>query len=218
MKMSKFDDFKKILLTYLESNGIALDITSNLHETSLNDADRNNKVYLYNGKKNLEVIDMDLIAKKGYKDIKRAKDISNNFINTADAFLINRENEWYFIEFKDATIKADNDKLKNNVIRKAYSNWYMLLDILYSMKECGHIDKDFGYENPVAFAKQHVHYILVCSTEKNPTIYIQVKNYDLIGEKYIPPFMQRLKDYLFKEAYVYTEQFLERKFVEKFVY
>lgn len=32
MKMSKFDDFKEILLTYLESNGIVLDIISNLHE------------------------------------------------------------------------------------------------------------------------------------------------------------------------------------------
>ena len=216
--MSGFDDFKQTMSEYLESNGYDLSIISNLHDTSVNDADPKKIVYLYNGKKDLEVIDMDLIAKQAYRDIKRAAQISNNFINTADAFVINQDNKWYFIEFKDAVIKSDNDKLKSNVLKKAYSNWYMVLDVLYSMKAQGKLYLDFEYDDPIQFAKKNVYYILVCSEDKNPNTYIQIKNYDLIGEKYTPVFMQRLKDYLFKDAYVYTEKFLERKLVERFIY
>ena len=144
--------------------------------------------------------------------------ISNKYINTADAFLINKDNNWFFIEFKDSEIKATKDSLKNNVLKKAYSNWYMLLDMLYSTNGRDDAYLDFAYFNPVEFAKQHVYYILVCSTDKNPNIYTQVKNHDLIGEKYTPEFMLRLKDYLFRDAYVYTEEFLERRFVEEFSY
>ena len=183
-----------------------------------NKAEKDKVYYLYNGEKDFEVIDMDLIAKQAYKEIKHAKDIANNFVNTADAFLINKENEWYIIEFKDAAISAKSDSLKNNVLKKAYSNWYMLLDVLYSMNEKKDRYMEFAYENPVEFAKQHIHYILVCSEEKNPNIYTQIKNSTMIGEKYTPLFMQRIKDYLFKDAYVYTEKYFERDFVEKFAY
>ena len=64
----------------------------------------------------------------------------------------------------------------------------------------------------------HVHYILVCSGEENPKIYNQVKNQALLKQNYTPPFMRRLKDYLFKDAYVYTENFFEEEFVKKFAY
>lgn len=216
--MNKFDEFKVMVTKYLEENGIELNILSNLHDTSKNDADKSNIAYLYCGAKDLEVIDMDIIAKKAYKDIKHAKNVSNNFINTADAFLINKDNEWYFIEFKDAVIKSDNDKLKSNVLRKAYSNWYMVLDVLYNMKEKSTVYKGFDFENPIEFAKKHVYYIVVCSEAKNPNVYIQIKNSELIGEKYTPLFMQRLKDYLFKDAYLYTEKNLEKSFIDKFAY
>ena len=202
---------------YLNINGVPLSVVSNLHDTSLNDTDKKNPVYVYTAQDDLDVVDMDLIAKRGYRFIKNARG-EGNIVNTADAFIISRSNDWYFIEFKDREIKADNSGLKNSVLKKAYSNWYMLLDILYFMYENGKAHSAFTYENPVKFAKEHVHYILVCSTDKNPTVYQQIKNHDLIGETYTPLFMQRLKDYMFKDAFVYTETFLERKFVRCFNY
>lgn len=123
-----------------------------------------------------------------------------------------------FIEFKDSEIRADNSGLKNNVLKKAYSNWYMMLDVLYYMNCKGMPYNGFDYNNPMEFAKNHVYYILVCNEQKNPRAYQQIKNRDLLGEKYTPPFMQRLKDYLFKDAYIYTNTFFERKFVHRFTY
>lgn len=202
---------------FLKNGGVSMEIVSNLHDTSLNDANKSEKNYVYNGDKNLAVIDMDLIAKDGYRIIKHASG-KDNIINTVDAFIINKANEWFFIEFKDSEIKAENSGLKNNVIKKAYSNWYMLLDILYFMAGNSSFYHQFSLENPIKFAKEHIYYILVCSTEKNPLIYEQLKSHELIGEKYTPPFMQRLKDYMFKDAYVYTESFFERKFVKNFIY
>lgn len=59
---------------------------------------------------------MDLIAKTGYKFIKSAVG-KDNIINTADAFLINQNDEWFLIEFKDDEVKADNSQLKNSVLK-----------------------------------------------------------------------------------------------------
>ncbi len=215
--MSNFCAFTNMVTDFLKSSGISIEIVSNLHDTSLNDSNKSEINYVYKGDKDLVVIDMDLIAKDGYRIIKHASG-KDNIINTVDAFIINKANEWFFIEFKDSEIKTDNSGLKNNVIKKAYSNWYMLLDILYFMAGNSSFYHQFSLENPIKFAKEHIYYILVCSTEKNPLIYKQIKNHELIGEKYTPPFMQRLKDYMFKDAYVYTESFLERKFVKTFIY
>lgn len=215
--MNNFETFHDIVDKYLKNHGVSLGIITNLHDASINDADKKNIRYVYNGAKDLDVVDMDKIAKKGYKIIKGA-DGKDNIINTADAFLVNKEDEWFFVEFKDAEVKADNSSLKNSVLKKAYSNWYMLLDVLYLMREKGEIYSKFNFDNPIQFAKEHVHYILVCSEDKNYNTYMQIKNNSLQGKRYTPLFMQRLKDYLFKDAYVYTEQFFEREFVNQFAY
>ena len=40
----------------------------------------------------------------------------------------------------------------------------------------------------------------------------------LVGEKFQPEHMKKLEKYIFKEAYVYTPQVLEKEFVKKFTY
>lgn len=93
----------------------------------------------------------------------------------------------------------------------------MILDILYNTDKNKNY-KNFDYSNPVKFAKENVVYILVCNSSKNPNIVTQIKNHKYNKEKYTPIFMQRLKEYLFKEAYMYTEIEFEREFVKKFNY
>ena len=161
---------------------------------------------------------MDFIARNCYKIIKKPNNLDEHPVNSVDAFLINFNNDWYFIEFKDATIRNDSNTLKNNIIKKAYSNWYMLMEILYEMKDTEFKYSGFEFSNPVNFAQNHVYYILVCSLSKNPSMYKLIKGCELANSKYTPPFMNRIKGYLFKDAYAYTEDFLERKFVNGFRY
>lgn len=210
--MTKFDEFLELLRQYFFRHELNISALSTLHECSENSSDG---VYLYNGKE-LSVINMDVVSKDGYKVAKKAK-TKDSQVSTADSFVINHSNEWYFIEFKDSKINAASDGVKRSVLKKAYENWYMILDILYSMKDTLLLS-GFDFSNPVEFAKKHVHYILVCRLEKNAEMYMQIKNHALLGETYTPPFMQRIKDYLFKDAYIFTEVELERNFVEKFVY
>lgn len=209
--MSNYNDIVAMLEKYLSDNNIDISIKSDLHKASFNDNENN---YLYNGKK-LQVVDMDNIAKKAYRLIKKPDSITeDDSVNTADAFLVDKENEWFFIEFKDSPLNS----VKDSVLKKAYSNWYMLMDILFEMKENESEYLNFTFENPIKFAKENITYIVVCSLEKNPTTYKQIRRKRIIGEKYTAPFLERIKSYLFKDAYVYTEDFFEREFVNKFEY
>lgn len=216
-KMNNFETFRGMIEKYLDNNDVKINIISDLHEISLNKSGKQDENYVYDGQYNLEVIDMDNLAKYGYRVVKQLEDI-NNVVNTADGFLINKQNEWFFIEFKDSEIKASNDKVKNSVLKKAYSNWYMLLDILYTMKDQEEMYQGFEVNNPIQFSKDNIYYILVCSSEKNPNVYKQIKNHEHLNENYTPEFMKRLKDYLFKDAYIYTEYQLEQKFAKVFEY
>lgn len=210
--MSNFEQFESTVKEYLLNNGIALNLRDTLQNVSLNMEAQPPK-YLYSGIVNLDVLSMDILAKDGYKIVKNTLP-EEHPINTADAFLIDKNNIWYLIEFKDCPV---NNK-KDNILKKAYSNWYMIMDIFFSMKELGKSSLIFDSNNPVKFAKEHVEYIVVCSQAKNPNVYNQIKNHALINQKYTPPFMQRLKDYIFKDAYAYTESSFEQYFVKTFGY
>lgn len=227
MKMNNYQKFILLLQNYLKENlAISDDNIEELSKRFLSDMknaslDDSNNNYLYNGDKKLSVIKMDDFT-DCYRQIK-SNQIKNdtiekeNNINAVDAFLINKDNIWFLIEFKDAEIKSGKSKIKHNIIRKAYGNWYMLLDILYNMKDKNFMD-NFDYENPIEFAKNNVVYILVCSGENNSQIQRFVSDAKSEKRYYTPPFMNKLKWYLFKDAYVYTELYFEKEFVNKFKY
>lgn len=218
-RRTKFDEIKSTIEAFFKDNSQELSIAPfSLKEASKSDPD-GKVTFFYNGEE-LDIIDMDGIAQNQYKNLRvtEKSDLDiNDIVNTSDGFVIDRDNKWYFIEFKDSQIRNNKDSLKNNVIKKAYGNWYMLLDILYNSDENKRY-KMFDYKNPVKFAKENVIYILVCSSSKNPGVYTQIKNYSYSNKKYTPGFMRKLKDYLFNDAYVYTEIEFERDFVKKFEY
>ena len=218
-RRTNFDEIKSTIEVFFKDNSQELNIVPfSLKEASKSDPG-GEVTFFYTGEE-LDVIDMDRIAKNQYKNLRVTEKCDsdiNDIVNTSDGFVIDRNNKWYFIEFKDSQIKNNKDSLKNNVIKKAYGNWYMLLDILYNSDENKRY-KMFDYENPVKFARENVIYILVCSSSKNPGVYTQIKNYSYNNEKYTPGFMRKLKEYLFEDAYVYTEIEFERDFVKKFEY
>lgn len=212
--MNNFDKMVGMINDYLLQNEAYRDILSDLKNASKPDGSVD---YVYKGKHNFVVIKMDEIS-KGYKEIKKPENKEEKPVNAVDAFLINHKNEWYFIEFKDSSIQDKQNSLKNNLLKKAYSNWYMLMDMLYEMKDKEKKYIGFDFNDPVKFAQNNVFYIVVCTLSKNPRLYELIKGEELSNRKHTPEFMSRLKGYLFKDAYVYTEDFFERKFASKFVF
>jgi len=202
--MSDYEEIKKHLQKYFFDKGVTLKIEETLKETSYNEmADR----YLYSGSRNLSVISMDNIAKDGYRVIKSAL---GKPVNTVDAFLVDNNNDWYLIEFKDCKISSKKD----NIEKKGMANFLMLLDIFNDEDSI----KFEGSKNFFEFARKKLVYILVCSQDKDPYSYEQIRNCDNLGEKYRPDCLLKFKDYFFKDAYAYTEDYFENRFVRKFMY
>lgn len=207
--MSNYSNFCQTIHQYLNKYDCTLNFESDTKEVSMNsDA----KKYLCN--KALSVIDMDLIAKKAYRLIRKPESkTENDSINTADAFLINNENQFYLIEFKDAVFSSAT---KVSVLKKAYCNVYAILDILYEMKETEFVYQQFDYLNPMKFIRENVNYICVFSSEKNPEYVIKEKNHRLKKEAYTPNFMDRLQGYIFCRAYAMSELTFQNEFIKAF--
>ena len=202
--MSNYEQIKNYIEQYFRDKGVTFNIETGLKESSLNDAGNR---YLYSGNRELQVISMDNVAKDGYKIIKGAK---GKPLNTVDAFLADKENEWYLIEFKDCKISNKKD----NIEKKGMANFLMLLEMF---SEDSSVDIG-GYASLFEFARNKVTYILVCSQEKNPYSYDQIRICDNLGEKYTPGCLLKFKEYFFKDAYAYTEDYFEKRFVKNFAY
>lgn len=119
-----YNEFKEMIEAYLVKHGKCVSFESNLHETSLNDADLTNICYIYDKtRKDIDVISMDDIAHRPYREIRYPESgKEEDSISTNDAFVISEKNEWFFIEFKDQRL----NKTKDSVSKKAYGNWHML--------------------------------------------------------------------------------------------
>lgn len=208
--MSNLEKFTDMMEAYLERGGCGVSLVSDITDTSFNSEEGESLC-----KSSMRVLDMDRFAKRGYRRIILPdSQTEDDSINTADAFMINRDNEWYFIEFKDA--KLGNSK--HSILKKAYSNVYAVLDVLFEMKGQEEAYLQFTYENPVDFIHKHVTYILVFSGAKNPQDAKQMLNHKLVKGKYLPEFMKRLQGYIYKEAYAVTEDEFERDFLARFNY
>lgn len=210
--MSNFQLFKELMEKYTEDKGYSLSLGTSITEASYS---QESKHSLCNC--DLEVINMDRFAQKGYRKIILPDSQSeDDSINTADAFIVDADNEWYFIEFKDG--KLSNKSNKASVLKKAYSNAYAVLDVLYSMKETKFAYKGFDYENPIDFLRKQVNYILVFSEKQNADHTMQMLNHKHKNEKYLPEFMARLKGYIYKDAYAMTESTFEHTFPNSVCY
>lgn len=66
--------------------------------------------------------------------------------------------------------------------------------------------------------ENHITYLLVFSSEKNPSDVVQMKNYRLKKQKYTPEFMNHLPTYIYKEAYAVNEMVFLEEFLKRFEY
>ena len=216
--MTNYETFKAFLESLAQPCGIC--VQTKLHETSY-DTSKTPMVYVYDDKRTqLAVIDMDTFSQKVFTRLKYSpselteqKDINKLAMSTVDALLIDKNNEWFFIEFKNQKISNSKD----SVSKKAYQNYYLLMSLFYDYSR-NYKNSSFSISNPLKFAKNHITYILVVSEEENQRDVQKMHNISLAGEYFRPDFMDRLRHYLFKDAYVYLPSDFERDFVNKFEY
>lgn len=217
--MTNYEIFKTFLTQFNKFN------ISNNFEVTLSDAsyDDNNKVYVYDSsRKSLNVLNFDDFVQQVYlrnffstnevQEFIKTKSLSMYSLASVDAFLIDKNGEWFFIEFKNQAIK----NTKDSVEKKAYQNLFWITDLFLSDK--ANNKTFFDSSNPIEFSRKHITYILVVSKDKNFNDYEKIRGLELAGEKFRPIFMEKLKHYVYKDAYVYTEDLFESYFVKKFEY
>lgn len=218
--MTNYEQMKELLQAFADNHNHQVCIEAKLSKVSEDKAEtrkNGNRKYIYkNTEKDMDIIDMDEIAHNVYRLVRFPDSTKESeSLASADAFVISADNIWYFIEFKNQQIS----KTKESVTKKAYQNWFWLVDVLYEMREKKQMQySTFNYDNLITFAKENVVYILVVSEEKNMMDIDKIRKCILAGEKFQPEYMKKLEKYIFKEAYVYTPDILENEFVKHFKY
>ena len=124
-----------------------------------------------------------------------------------DAICINKENEWFLIEFKNEPIR---NILKSTPKKMLSSLW--LIAFLYSkLSERIADETDF-----LKFAREKVTFITVVSSEKNEDDIETIgTTWERDASFYTPPKFVKYKGYYFKDVYVLTESGM-RFFIELF--
>lgn len=186
--MTNYDQMKNLIEAFGDKYNQHICMESSLSivsEDKDNSKNTGEVQFVYNGKADMSIIDMDEIAHKMYRVIRNPDSKKDDeSLASADAFVINSEDIWYFIEFKNQKIS----KAKDSVTKKAYQNWFWLVDILYEMSEKNNMQYDtFNYDNPISFAREKVVFILVVSEDKNivdadkcESVFLQEKSFSMI--------------------------------------
>lgn len=219
--MTNYEQIKELIQTFADNHNIS----SNQIETLLSKVSDDKseterigiKTLVYNDcRKDIAIIDMDEVAHNIYRHVRFPESTKNSeSLASVDAFVISSDDVWYFIEFKNQRIS----KTKDSVTKKAYQNWYWLVDVLYEMKEQYQMEYDnFNYNNPIEFARNNVVYILVVSENKNTVDVDKMHKCVLAGRKFQTEFIKKLEKYVFKESYIYTPDLLEKRLIKHFKY
>ncbi|MBR5512784.1 MAG: hypothetical protein IKV85_02205 [Ruminococcus sp.] len=157
---------------------------------------------------NIEVLKLDEYT-KDFKEKRKLEntDFSNHQPPAVDAVCVNKNNEWFLIEFKNQKLK---EAIKDTPKKMHSSIW--LIAYLYSkLSENLSDEKDL-----LKFARENITFITVVSSEKNEDDEeaIGVK-WEKDGSFYTPLKFKKYKGYYFKDIYVLTEKGL-RFFVKSF--
>lgn len=119
-----------------------------------------------------------------------------------DALYIDTKNKWFFVEFKNGTVKKDE------IYRKIYDSLIMLVEL--------------GLIPNLDFARNNINYILVYNEEKTskcPPSESRDITYGYFGK--LAQTEKRLFDidkfekYLFHETHTYTKELFQEKFIDQ---
>lgn len=209
-----FKCFSKIINTVLEVD--YNDIISNMKDASLDDHDKGENIFLYDGSIiNMDAIKLDDMTQHLLQYMRKERNLRYfEQPYAVDAVCVNQKNEWFLIEFKNRPIYKTKDgeqKLDKGVVlsieQKMFGSiWFLLSLASFSSKEL------FG-DDVTEFARTHFTYIAVVSREKNPDEYRRI--HESPKNLYTPTYFRKYVGYYFKDVYMLTE-YEFRNFVLKF--
>lgn len=171
--------------------------------------DDENDVNVYNDTNyNMEIIKLDEYTKDfRIMRCQEHPEIRDHQPKAVDAVCVNKNNEWFLIEFKNQPLQS---ALKSITKKMASSFW--LIAFLYSRLS----EKMTDENDLLKFSREHVTFIAVVSSNKNVDFEGAIgASWDEKGIFYTPQKFLEYKDYYFKDAYVLTEKGL-RHFIKKF--
>jgi len=192
-------------------------ILSNMREASLDDNDKNNKIYLYNSNyaemDTVKLDDMTIPFLEYMQYVRRLKYFKQP--KAVDAVCVDNRNEWFLIEFKNCPIYKNNNsnQFNSEVLTSIRQKMLGSLWFLFTMDSFMN-NSIFG-DDVTEFARKHITYIVVVSREKNQQEYQRIRQSN--NNLYTPNYLKQYVGYYFKDIYLFTEHELE-KFIINFKY
>lgn len=146
---------------------------------------------------NMENIKLDNITEYRKDMLKLPKKSMFTPLPAVDAVCIDADNEWYFIEFKNAVIENEIKSIKKKMINSLWFSFYMFS---LSGKGGGIVNNDV-----LKFSREHINYIIVAKRDKNIVESQSIMEMESVGEHYRPPKFREYINYYFKDIYMLTE-------------
>lgn len=158
-----------------------------------------------------EFIDMETIKLDDLTNYRRNMlGLSGGFFDqlpAVDAICIDKNNEWFFIEFKNAKVDNQISSIKKKMIDSLWFCFYMLSK---SNKGNGILNNDV-----LKFSREHISYIIVGRRDKNIEESELIREAEDCNDHHRPNKLKQFINYYFKDVYMLTELEL-RNFILNF--
>jgi hypothetical protein len=156
---------------------------------------------------NMETIKLDEFTEQRKIMLELSGDYLFEQLPAVDAVCIDRNNEWFLIEFKNG--KVDN-KISSIKSKMQSSLWFCFYILSKSNKDDGVLSDDV-----LKFSREHVSYIVVGRRDDNMGVSEIIKEAERCHEHYQPHKLKQFINYYFKDVYMLTE-YEFRKFILEF--
>lgn len=145
----------------------------------------------------METIKLDDISKYRKQMLELPEKSWFNEFPAVDAVCIDRNNEWFFIEFKNAKVDNEIKSIKQKMLNSLWFCFYML----------SKSDKDDNilYSDAIKFSREHITYIVVIKRDKNIDDAKEIEEREGINEHYNHRKLIEVINYYFKDVYMLTE-------------
>jgi len=146
---------------------------------------------------NMETIKLDDISEYRRIMLELPEKSWFNPFAAVDAVCIDKDNEWYFIEFKDAKLDNEIKSIKKKMLNSLWFCFYMLSK---SNKDDHVLNNDV-----LKFSREHITYIVVIKRDKNIEDAVYIGEAESKTEHYHPRKLIEVIGYYFKDVYALTE-------------
>ncbi len=146
---------------------------------------------------NMETIKLDDISKYRKQMLGLPEKSCFNEFPAVDAVCIDRNNEWFFIEFKNAKVENQISSIKQKMLNSLWFCFYML-------SKSGKDDEVLN-SDAIKFSREHITYIVVIKRDKNIDDAKEIEEKECVNKHYTHRKLIEVIGYYFKDVYMLTE-------------